>query len=102
MEEYNAAIELRSNCERPVLCFACIGEELEQHRLQADCTNPLVDELVGAIDAMFKEPHIKDFYEGHKKMDMALADEVPRYKEDCESITAAFEALIEARKEITK
>lgn len=44
MEEFNAQIELRPNSERPILCFACIGVELEDYRI-----SPLVDELVGAL-----------------------------------------------------
>lgn len=55
-------------------------------------------ELRKACEAMFREPLIKSFYESHKNMDMAFAEEVPDYKEDCQKITAAFEKVLQALK----
>ena len=52
--------------------------------------------LVKVIQGFLQEPTIKDTVRSMRAMDMLFAEEVPQYREDCESLQHAADAVDEA------
>ena len=73
-------------------------QEAIRYRKRAKDAEAKLKAVTGALADLLANPLISAYYTSHKDMDMAFAEEVPSYKDDCEKITASFDKCIEALK----